>query len=66
MGSNPIFPKFIVVDLGNIKNQSHCIRRIWSNNDINEAISSIRFGENWPDDASATAYKNYNRGDYLK
>ena len=38
---------------------------IWSNDDINAAISSIKFGENWPDDASATAYKTCNWGDYL-
>ena len=39
---------------------------IWSNDDINAAISSIRFGENWPDDASATAYKTCNWGGYLE
>ena len=38
---------------------------IWSNDDINAAISSIKFGENWPDDASATAYKTCNWGGYL-
>ena len=39
---------------------------IWSNDDINAAISSIRFGENWPDNASSTAYKTCNWGGYLK
>lgn len=31
--------------------------RAWGNDRINAAIASIAFGENWPDYASATAYK---------
>ena len=38
---------------------------IWSNDDINAAIASIKFGEHWPDYASATAYKTCNWGGYL-
>ena len=38
---------------------------IWKNEDINAAISSIKFGTNWPDRPQATAYKTSNRGGYL-
>ena len=38
---------------------------IWKNEDINAAISSIKFGTNWPDRPQATAYKTFNRGGYL-
>ena len=38
---------------------------IWSNDDINAAIASIKFGEHWPDYASPTAYKTCNWGGYL-
>ena len=38
---------------------------IWSNDDINAAIASIKFGEHWPDLASPTAYKTCNWGGYL-
>ena len=37
----------------------------WSNDDINAAISSIKWGEHWPDYASPTAYKTCNWGGYL-
>ena len=37
----------------------------WSNDDINAAIASIKWGEHWPDYASATAYKTCNWGGYL-
>ena len=38
---------------------------IWKNEDINAAIATIKFGTNWPDRASATAYKACNWGGYL-
>ena len=38
---------------------------IWSNDDINAAIASIKFGEHWPDLGQATAYKTCNWGGYL-
>ena len=38
---------------------------IWKNNDINAAIATIKFGENWPDKSQATAYKTCNYGGYL-
>ena len=38
---------------------------IWKNEDINAAISSIKFGTNWPDRTQATAYKTCNWGGYL-
>ena len=38
---------------------------IWKNEDINAAISSIKFGTNWPDRPQATAYKTCNKGGYL-
>ena len=38
---------------------------IWSNDDINAAIASIKWGEHWPDLASPTAYKTCNWGGYL-
>ncbi len=37
----------------------------WSNDDINAAIASIKWGEHWPDLASPTAYKTCNWGGYL-
>ena len=37
----------------------------WSNDDINAAIASIKWGEHWPDYASPTAYKACNWGGYL-
>ena len=37
----------------------------WSNDDINAAIASIKWGEHWPDYASPTAYKTCNWGGYL-
>ena len=39
---------------------------IWKNEDINAAISSIKFGTNWPDRPQATAYKTCNREGYLE
>ncbi len=39
---------------------------IWKNQNINAAISTIKFGDNWPDNAQATAYKACNDGGYLK
>ena len=39
---------------------------IWSDNKINNAIASIKFGENYPDNLKATAYKTCNYGGYLK
>ena len=39
---------------------------IWKNRDINAAISSIKFGTNWPDRPQATAYKTCNIGGYLE
>ena len=38
---------------------------IWKNKDINAAIATIKFGENWPDKSQATAYKTCNYGGYL-
>ena len=38
---------------------------IWDNDDINAAISSIKWGRNWGDTAQATAYKTCNYGGYL-
>ena len=38
---------------------------IWSNDDINAAIASIKWGRNWGDTAQATAYKTCNYGGYL-
>ena len=37
----------------------------WSNDDINAAIASIKWGEHWPDRNQATAYKTCNWGGYL-
>ena len=39
---------------------------IWGDEDINAAIATINFGQNWPDNAQATAYKLCNYGGYLK
>ena len=39
---------------------------IWKNEDINAAISSIKFGTNWPDRPQASAYKTCYRGGYLE
>ena len=39
---------------------------IWKNQNINAAISTIKFGDNWPDNVQATAYKTCNAGGYLK
>ena len=39
---------------------------IWDNDDINAAISSIKWGRHWGDTAQATAYKTCNYGGYLK
>ena len=39
---------------------------IWDNDDINAAISSIKWGRHWDDTAQATAYKTCNYGGYLK
>tara|TARA_R100000734_G_C3309374_1_gene100045 strand:- start:652 stop:972 length:321 start_codon:yes stop_codon:yes gene_type:complete len=39
--------------------------KIWDNDDINAAISSISWGRHWPDTARATAYKTCDRGGYL-
>ena len=38
---------------------------IWENNNINAAIATIKFGENWPDKSQATAYKTCNYGGYI-
>jgi len=38
---------------------------IWKNKDINAAIATIKFGDNWPDKSQATAYKTCNYGGYL-
>jgi len=38
---------------------------IWENNNINAAIATIKFGENWPDKSQATVYKTCNYGGYL-
>ena len=37
----------------------------WDNDDINAAISSIKWGRHWGDTAQATAYKTCNYGGYL-
>ena len=39
---------------------------IWKNKDINTAIATIKWGENYPDNIQATAYKTCNSGGYLK
>ena len=39
---------------------------IWKNKNINAAISTIKWGENYPDNIQATAYKTCNSGGYLK
>tara|TARA_A100000164_G_scaffold252060_1_gene224452 strand:- start:485 stop:745 length:261 start_codon:yes stop_codon:yes gene_type:complete len=39
---------------------------IWKNKDINAAIATIKWGENYPDNIQATAYKTCNSGGYLK
>ena len=39
---------------------------IWKNQNINAAISTIKFGDNWPDNVQATAYKTCNAGGFLK
>ena len=39
--------------------------KIWDNDDINAAISSISWGRHWPDTAMATAYKTCDREGYL-
>ena len=39
---------------------------IWSDNKINNAIASIKFGKTYPDNLQATAYKTCNYGGYLK
>ena len=38
---------------------------IWDNEDINAAISSIKWGRHWGDTAQASAYKTCNYGGYL-
>ena len=38
---------------------------IWSNDDINAAIASIKWGRHWGDTAEGTAYKTCNWGGYL-
>ena len=39
---------------------------IWKNKDINAAISTIKWGGNYPDNIQATAYKTCNYGGYLE
>ena len=39
---------------------------IWKNKDINAAIATIKWGNNYPDNVQATAYKTCNSGGYLK
>ena len=39
---------------------------IWKNKEINAAISIIKWGNYWPDNVQATAYKTCNSGGYLK
>jgi len=39
---------------------------IWKNKNINAAIATIKWGENYPDHVQATAYKTCNYGGYLK
>ena len=38
---------------------------IWGDDNINGAIATIRFGQDWPDSAQATAYKLCNTAGYL-
>ena len=38
---------------------------IWKNKNINAAIATIKWGENYPDTLQATAYKTCNYGGYL-
>ena len=38
---------------------------IWKNRDINAAIATIKWGNNYPDNIQDTAYKNCNSGGYL-
>ena len=38
---------------------------IWKNKNINAAIATIKWGENYPDNLKATAYKTCNFGGYL-
>ena len=39
---------------------------IWGDDNINGAIATIEFGQNWPDSAEGSAYKLCNYGGYLK
>ena len=39
---------------------------IWKNKDINAAIATIKWGQNYPDNIQATAFKTCNSGGYLK
>ena len=39
---------------------------IWKNKEINAAISIIKWGNYWPDNVQAAAYKTCNSGGYLK
>ena len=39
---------------------------IWKNKNINTAIATIKWGENYPDNIQATSYKTCNSGGYLK
>ena len=39
---------------------------IWKNKDINAAIATIKWCNNYPDNIQATAYKTCNYGGYLK
>ena len=38
---------------------------IWKTRDINAAIATIKWGNNYPDNIQATAYKTCNSGGYL-
>ena len=38
---------------------------IWKNRDINAAIATIKWGNNYPDNIQTTAYKTCNYGGYL-
>ena len=38
---------------------------IWGDDNINGAIATIEFGQNWPDNAQGSAYKLCNYGGYL-
>ena len=38
---------------------------IWKNRDINAAIATIKWSNNYPDNVQATAYKTCNSGGYL-